>query len=60
MTGALIRRGVPDLTARVAAELGALASTIAYERWSETTTGDDFSEVARRALGDMQASRASC
>ncbi|HZE34029.1 MAG TPA: helix-turn-helix domain-containing protein [Actinoallomurus sp.] len=60
MTGALKRRGVPDLTSRVAAELGALASTIAYERWSETTTGDDFSEVARRALGDVQASSALC
>ena len=58
--GALKRRGVPDLTARVAAELGALASTIAYERWSETTVGDDFSEVARRALDDVQAAKAAC
>lgn len=60
VAGALKRRGVPDLTARVAAELGALASTIAYERWSETTTGDDFSEVARRALDDVQAAKAAC
>src|ERR1700728_69007 len=35
MTEALRRRGVPDLTACVAAELGALAMTIAYERWSD-------------------------
>jgi AcrR family transcriptional regulator len=60
MTGALKRRGVPDLTSRVAAELGALASKIAYERWSDTADGDDFSEVARRALGEVQAANALC
>ena len=60
MTGALKRRGVPDLTARVAAELGALASTIAYERWSQATAGDNFSEIARQALDDVQASTACC
>lgn len=59
MTDALKRRGVPDLTACVAAELGALASKIAYERWSDTAD-DDFSEVARRALGQVQAASASC
>ncbi|MEU8279210.1 helix-turn-helix domain-containing protein [Microbispora bryophytorum] len=60
MIDALERRGVPGLTARVAAELGALASTIAYERWSQTTTGDDFGKVARQALDDVQASTAFC
>lgn len=60
MTGALKRRGVPDLTARVAAELAALASTIALERWIETTTGGGFSEVARQAISDVQESGASC
>jgi AcrR family transcriptional regulator len=60
MTGALKRRGVPDLTARVAAELGALAGKIAYERWSDTACGDDFSEVARRALSEVQAASALC
>ncbi|MEU9278883.1 helix-turn-helix domain-containing protein [Streptomyces sp. NPDC048342] len=60
MAEALKRRGVPDLTARVASELGALASTIAFERWSQTTGGDDFSEIARRALADVQASTAVC
>lgn len=60
MTDALKRRGVPDLTARVAAELGALASTIAYQRWSQTTTGDDFDQIARQVLEDVQASMASC
>ncbi|GAB3895520.1 TetR/AcrR family transcriptional regulator [Microbispora bryophytorum subsp. camponoti] len=60
MIDALERRGVPGLTARVAAELGALASTIAYERWSQTTAGDDFGKVARQALDDVQASTAFC
>ena len=60
MTGALKRRGVPDLTSRVAAELGALAGKIAYERWSDTASGEDFSEVARRALSEVQAAGALC
>ena len=59
MTSALKQRGVPDVASRVAAELGALASTIAYERWSETATGEvDFSELARQALGEVQSSSA--
>jgi len=58
MTGALKRRGFPDVTSSVAAELGALASKIAYERWSDTDSGDDFGELARRALGEVQAASA--
>ncbi|WP_413812419.1 TetR/AcrR family transcriptional regulator [Streptomyces sp. OE57] len=60
MTDALKRRGVPELTSCVAAELGALALKIAYERWSDTTDGDDFGDVARRALRDVQASSTLC
>ena len=60
MTDALKRRGVPALTARVASELGALASTIAFEHWSQTTAGEDFSEIARQALDDVQRSTAFC
>ena len=60
MIEALGRRGVPDLSACVAAELGALALKIAYERWSDTVNGGDFSEVARRALGEVQAASALC
>ena len=59
MTDALKRRGVPDLTSCVAAELGALALKIAYERWSDPASGDDF-ENARRALGEVQAASALC
>jgi AcrR family transcriptional regulator len=60
MTDALKRRGVPDLTSYVAAELGALAGKIAYERWSDMANGDDFSEVARRTLGEVQAASGLC
>jgi hypothetical protein len=60
MIDALRRRGVPGLTAYVAAALGALALKIAYERWSDTTDGDDFGEVARRTLGDLHAATALC
>jgi len=60
MTGALKQRGVPDLTARVAADLGALTLKIAYERWSDETDGDEFSEVARRTLSELQAASALC
>jgi AcrR family transcriptional regulator len=55
MTDALRRRGVPDLTACVAAQLGALALKIAYERWSDIANDDDFSELARKALSELQA-----
>ncbi|MEU6482311.1 helix-turn-helix domain-containing protein [Streptomyces sp. NPDC047017] len=60
MTDALKRRGSPDLTARVAAELGALAWKIAHERWRDAAGEDDFAELARRALTEVRAAGASC
>ncbi|WP_086851533.1 TetR/AcrR family transcriptional regulator [Amycolatopsis kentuckyensis] len=54
MAEALRRRGVPDLAARVVAELGGLAMKIGYERWVEGQA-DDFGAAARRALGEVQA-----
>lgn len=60
MADALKGRGISDMTASVAAELGALAWKIAYERWRDPANGDDFSEVARRALGEVQAASALC
>ncbi|GAA4232949.1 TetR/AcrR family transcriptional regulator [Actinomadura meridiana] len=60
MVDALKRRGVPDLTARVAAELGALAWKIAYERWRDTANDDDFGQLARRILNDVRAASARC
>ncbi|MTD55254.1 TetR/AcrR family transcriptional regulator [Amycolatopsis pithecellobii] len=60
MIDALKRRGVPDLISRVAAELGALALTIAYERWSDTTNDDEFSDLTWRALREVRAASGSC
>lgn len=53
MAEALRERGTPDLTARVAAELGALAMKVAYERWIDEPT--EFGEAARQALNEVQA-----
>lgn len=58
MVEALKWRGVADLTGRVVANLGALALQIAYERWSDMTDGDEFSEVARRVLNELRAAGA--
>jgi AcrR family transcriptional regulator len=60
MAGALEARGVPQLTACVAAEMGALAWKIAFERWSDTANPDEFGDIARRALREVQAASASC
>jgi AcrR family transcriptional regulator len=58
MTDALERRGVCETTACLAAQIGALTLKIAYERWSETTNGGDFSRIARRTLSELQAASA--
>lgn len=58
MTDALEHRGVPALTASVAAELGALAWKIAYTRWSDPANDDDFGDLARRTLGEVRAASA--
>jgi AcrR family transcriptional regulator len=52
---ALADRGLPDLVARVAAELGALALTLAYKRWSDADGTEEFSAIARQVLGEVQA-----
>jgi AcrR family transcriptional regulator len=59
MADALRHRGVPDLGALVAAQLGSLALKIAYERWSDATAGDEFGEVARRTLSELRSAGAS-
>ncbi|MBY8886341.1 TetR family transcriptional regulator [Streptomyces sp. PTM05] len=61
MIEALDRRGVPSLTARVAAQLGALVWEIAYDQWIDTGSPDntdDFGTLARRALADVRATGA--
>ncbi|SDF57663.1 transcriptional regulator, TetR family [Lentzea fradiae] len=53
MTDAMLRRGVAEQEAAVAAQLGVLAFDRSYETWLET--GGDLVEVARRVLGDVRA-----
>jgi AcrR family transcriptional regulator len=60
MADALKRRGVPELASCVAAELSTLALRLAYERWTDTTDGDDFGAVARQSLDDVRAAGAVC
>jgi hypothetical protein len=55
MAEALEHRGVPDPASRVAAQLGALVMTIAYERWSDLAGDDDFGEAVRQALDEVKA-----
>lgn len=53
MKDGLRHRGVPELDAAVAAELGVLALRRGYDRWLEA--GGDFGAVARRALEEVRA-----
>jgi hypothetical protein len=55
MADALTQRGVPDMTACVAAQLGALALKIAYDRWIDATNDDTFSTIARQTLNELHA-----
>ncbi|MCG8924669.1 TetR/AcrR family transcriptional regulator [Lentzea sp. CC55] len=52
MTDALKRRGVAELEASVAAELGVLAFQRAYDTWLEA--GGDFGGITRRTLRDVR------
>ena len=42
----------------MAAQLGVLALKIGYDRWSDTTSDDDFGEAAGRTLHELQAATA--
>ena len=48
-------RGADELTARLGAEVGMLAFTIAVERWMDTGDDEPFSLHAAAALSDLQA-----
>jgi len=55
MTEALCARGVDELTARLAAELGVLAFNTASSRWASPGNRQPFTELAHAALRDLQA-----
>ena len=60
MIEALERRGTSALTAQLSAQIGTLALKLAYERWGDTSNGDDFGELARATLRELQAAGALC
>ncbi|MDF2261003.1 TetR/AcrR family transcriptional regulator [Streptantibioticus ferralitis] len=52
---AIARRGIPVLTARVTAELSTLALKVTYERWSDVDNTDEYRDIARQTLSEVQA-----
>lgn len=56
---ALRERAVAAPAARLAAELGVLAFGAASEGWADSTNGQDFAELARRALAELRTAAAS-
>ena len=54
MSAALRERGIDELSARLAAEVGMLAFTIAVDRWMESDDAQLFSPHAEAALSDLQ------
>jgi AcrR family transcriptional regulator len=59
MAEALQKRGVPDPTASLAAELGVRAFYGAFARWGDPTNQRTFTELARQALHELQAASAA-
>jgi AcrR family transcriptional regulator len=59
MTDALQKRGVPDPTASIAAELGVLALHRAHARWGDPTNQQKLTELARQTLQELRASTAA-
>ena len=56
---ALEKRGVPDLTATLAAELGIGAYYRAFEQWADPAGRQTLTELARQALDQLRAAAAT-
>lgn len=54
MVEALTRRGAPEMVALVAAQLGALALKLAYERWSDPGDVGEFGDLAQKVLRELR------
>jgi AcrR family transcriptional regulator len=60
LTSALRKRGVPDLTACLAAELGVLAYHRAFELWVDPAASQQtLPELARQSLDELRAATAA-
>jgi AcrR family transcriptional regulator len=55
ISAALRMRGTDELTARLGAEVGMLAFTIAVERWMRANDDEPFPRFAAAALDDLRA-----
>ena len=55
VTAALRERGADELTARLGAEVGLLAFSVALQRWMGASDDEPFSPFAAAALSDLQA-----
>lgn len=54
MKHALVDRGIDEVTARLAAEIGSVAFSMAFERWSEPANSAPFATLADRVLTELQ------
>jgi AcrR family transcriptional regulator len=59
MTESLAKRGVPDLTASLAAELGIRAYYRAFDQWADPTGQQTLTDLTRRALDELRAATAT-
>jgi AcrR family transcriptional regulator len=55
MTGALEKRGVPELTASLAAELGMRAFDRAFAQWADPASHQALTELTGQALDEFRA-----
>jgi AcrR family transcriptional regulator len=55
ITAALRERGADELTARLGAEVGVLAFSVALGRWMEANDDEPFPSLAAAALSDLQS-----
>jgi AcrR family transcriptional regulator len=59
MTTALEKRGVPELTASLAAEFGIRAFDRAFDQWADPASQQPLAELTRRALDELRAAAAT-
>jgi AcrR family transcriptional regulator len=59
MGEALEKRGVPELTASLAAELGMRAFDRAFSQWADPASQQTLTELTRQALAELRAATAT-
>ena len=59
MAQALEKRGVPDLTASLAAELGLRAFDRAFAQWADPASHQPLTELTRQSFDELRAATAA-